>query len=169
MISLQTLLILAYLLPLVLLALVLVHASLRQWQKVLILLLLPLFYIGHYLGTEQLAGWPSQQTPPAEFRLLGQQISEPDKREGTAGFIRLWTQQPGAQRSRLYELPYSKQLHQQLVAAQARQAQGKQQMGRRKGGAAGKPAEDGSAPAQYEFFDRKAPRPPAKSTDTRNN
>lgn len=158
----QLLLSIAYLLPLALGGLLLASSSLRQGVKTLVLVLLPLFYIAHYLGSAQLGGWPSHQPLPDHFVLLGQQINEPDKRNSEPGFIRLWIQQEGQPSSRLYQLPYDKQMHQQLVGAAQRQAEGKQQVGQRQPSGTQPGSGDPSPGSEFRFEDRQSRRPPAK-------
>lgn len=133
-------LVVAYLLPLILLALLLLRCPLSQPVKIALLLALPLFYIGHYLGLETLPGWPADTSPPDGFLLLGERIEQPDKASGTPGRIELWALPPGSQRSRLYELPYTRSLHEKLVDAEQRRSDGHPQQGRRQqGGSVAKP------------------------------
>lgn len=127
-------LVLAYLLPLVLLALLLLRCPLSQPVKIILLLTLPLFYVGHYLGLETLPGWPADTLPPDGFVLLGERIEQPDRAKGTPGRIELWALPPGSRRSRLYELPYTLELHEKLVEAQQRSNDGHPQQGRRQQG-----------------------------------
>lgn len=164
--SIQLILILAYLLPVALLGLLLDRSRLRQAHKALLLALLPLFYIGHYLGIGELAGWPSDSPLPEQFILLGQKITEPDKRTQQPGNIQLWIQAADDEPSRLYQLPYSKDMHQQLVSAAQRQANGRQQVGRRTSGSQQGQGEPQGATEQYRFEDRRTRRPPAKSAAT---
>lgn len=123
---------LVYLLPIALLAVMLGSAARRpRWQIIVILCALPFFYVGHYVLLERLPGWPSQSPLPDSFRLLGFQVDEPDRRKDSAGQILLWVQSQGNQQPRVHALPYSKTVHQRLVKAGARLAQGHRQQGRR--------------------------------------
>ncbi len=126
------LLTLAYLLPLVLLALTLAAQARRpRWLTGALLIALPLFYIGHFLGVGAVQGWPSDTPLPEEFALLGFQVVEPSARDEDGGKILLWAQQIGASQPRVHRLAYSRQLHESLVAAGHRQAQGAPQIGTR--------------------------------------
>jgi len=161
------LLVAAYLAPLFLLGLLLLRARLAQWQKALLLAGLPLFYVAHYHGLDDLLGWPSHKPPPETFVLLGQQVREPDKGAGKAGYIRLWIQAEGEERSRLYQLAYSKDLHQRLAMAMQRQAQGVQQIGKQVAAASDEPHATMEQAVKIHFEDREAPRLPAKSAEAR--
>lgn len=156
---------LAYLLPVLLVSLVLIKAQLPQWQKASLLAALPLFYGLHYHGISNLSGWPTSESLPERFLLLGQKVVQPDKRDGSPGHINLWIQIGDDPRSRLYELPYSRELHEKLVLAESRAAQGRQQMGiRRTTGEGSQPHAD-SDRGQIEFTDRPRNRPPEKDGD----
>lgn len=122
---------LIYLAPLALLALMLSGRGQRHpvWLMTLILVLLPVFYIGHYLMLQELKGRPSSAELPERFRLLAFDITEPDPNTAEPGRILLWIDGIGERDPRVHELPYGKQLHQTLVAARERQAQGHQQIG----------------------------------------
>ena len=159
------LLVAAYLAPLLLLGLLLLRARLAQWQKVLLLASLPLFYVAHYHGLDDLVGWPSHAPLPETFVLLGQQVREPDKGAGMAGHIRLWIRAEGEERSRLHQLAYSKDLHQRLAIAMQRQARGIQQIGKQIAAASDAPQTTAKA-GNIDFEDREAPRLPAKAPET---
>jgi hypothetical protein len=163
------LLVAAYLAPLILLGLLLARAGLAQWQKVLLLTVLPLIYIAHYHALDDLVGWPSHAPLPETFELLGEQIREPDKRDGTTGYIRLWIRGEGEERSRLYQMPYSKDLHQRLSIAMQRQARGIQQIGRQVNPASSAPqtAEKAEEISNIHFEDHKALRLPTKAAEDR--
>lgn len=122
---------LIYLVPLALLALLLSGRGQRQpvWLLTLILIALPIFYIGNYLMLQELRGWPSSAELPDRFRLLAFDITEPDQKAAEPGRILLWIELVGERDSRVYAQPYRKQLHEALVAAGKRQEQGRQQIG----------------------------------------
>jgi len=80
--------------------------------KILLVLLMAVFYIGSYNGIRDLRGWPTDQTPPERFRLLSATIVEPDKRNNSDGHIYLWLQALDEKQSLVFEprghrLPYS--------------------------------------------------------------
>lgn len=155
-------LVVAYLLPMLLLALLLLRNRLRQWHIALLLAVLPLFYILHYQGVGELAGWPTTETLPDRFRLLGQQVTEPDRRSGDAGNIRLWVQAEHQASSRLYQVPYSRELHQQLATAEKRASQGMQQEGVRRRGGENSQGAPGERDERIEIRDRPRTSPPSK-------
>ncbi len=146
------LLILAYLLPVLLAAVLLLRCRLPQWTRVLLLLALPLFYIGHYLGLKTLPGWPSADPLPTRFELLGERIQTPDAAAGTGGYIELWVLPQDAKVSRLFRLPYSRVMHERLRKARQQRAEGKRQQGVREAGAT--PGEGSPQPgSEWRFRD----------------
>ncbi len=155
-------LVVAYLLPLVLLTLLLLRCPLSQPARVALLLALPLFYIGHYLGLETLPGWPVPAPPPDGFVLLGERIEQPDKASGNPGRIELWALPPGSERSRLYELPYSRDLHEELVKARQRSSDGHPQQGRRRQGGTVANRENRDIGGTWRFEDAPRKRLPPK-------
>ncbi len=156
----------AYLLPVVLLALMLVGQSRRpRWLTGALLIALPLFYIGHFLGFGAIQGWPSDTPLPDEFELLGFRIEEPSARDQDGGEILLWAQQIGASQPRVHRLTYSRQLHESLVAANHRQAQGAAQIGTRTRSARNMSAQPGRGEDAITFRDRHTGElPPKEST-----
>ena len=122
---------LAYLVPLALLAVLLSGRRQRHppWLLAVILIALPVFYVGHYLMLQQLQGWPSDTRLPERFRLLAFDIIEPDPNTADPGRILMWIQAAGERDPRVYAQSYRVQLHQALVAAGKRQQQGRQQIG----------------------------------------
>jgi len=122
----------AYLLPVALLALVLTsEARGRRWLITSALAALPIFYVGHYLLMQEVQGWPSDAPLPDDFRLVAFDISEPDPGTEAAGQILLWVRSADQQHPRVHRLAYERNLHQELVAAGRRQAEGNPQRGSR--------------------------------------
>lgn len=122
-------LVIAYLLPMLLLGLLLGRSQLHQPGKALLLGGFALLYVLHYQGITHLSGWPSRQDLPDTFDLIAHQVVQPDTRGNSDGHITLWVRTPGWTDSRLYRLPYSRELHERLAGAQVRIAQGKAQQG----------------------------------------
>jgi len=157
---------LLYLLPVSLLALLLTHrvSGYPRWLITVVLLALPAFYVGHYHLLEQMQGWPSDAPLPQRFRLLGFDVTEPDTGKGETGRVLLWVQAPDSVSPRAHRLPYSKDLHQELVAAgQRRKNSGRTQIGthqRATPGATDRPASEPQERIRFE--DAKGPRLPAK-------
>lgn len=135
---------LVYLLPVALIALLLATQSRPhgRWLLTTVLLVLPLFYIGHYLLLQGMQGWPSNMALPQQFQLLAFDISEPDPNTYEPGQILLWTHTGDSEQPRVHRLAYRKGLHRELVAAGQRQAQGRPQTGIR----SPPPASDTTAP-----------------------
>ena len=122
---------LVYLLPVALVALLLIRQSgpRGRWLYTTVLLVLPLFYIGHYLMLQQMQGWPSTVPLPQQFQLLAFDIREPDPNKDQAGQILLWIRTDDRAQPRVHQLAYRKALHRELIAAGQRQTQGRPQTG----------------------------------------
>jgi hypothetical protein len=151
----------AYALPLAAGALLLAGAQPRRRIAGILLALLPLFYLLHYLGLEQLLGWPLAADPPQRFELVAEQVVEPDPRNGTDGAVFLWVREPGQDAPRAYQLPYAKPLHQQVAAAAQRRADGAPQVGERRRVEGQSASGDGGR--VLTFRDRPAPSLPDKA------
>ena len=122
---------LVYLLPVALVALLLITQSRPRgrWLYTTVLLILPLFYIGHYLMLQQMQGWPSTVPLPQQFQLLAFDIREPDPNNNQPGQILLWIHTGEREQPRVHRLAYRKELHRELIAAGQRQTQGRPQTG----------------------------------------
>ena len=123
-------LVLAYLLPTALVAWLLTKMLNRQRRTLVVMLLvLPLFYIGHYLLLEQLQGWPSSSRLPDSFRLIAYEALEPDKRTADPGRILVWVQADDAPMPRVHAVDYDPELHRRLGEAAEQESAGKPQRG----------------------------------------
>ena len=153
----------AYVVPLVLLALILAATPPRPRLLVIgVLSALPVFYGGHYLLLQAVQGWPSGAPLPEQFELLAFQIDEPRVKGNEPGQILLWVVATEATRPRVHHFPYSKAMHQSLIEAGQRQARGTPQVGQRVTRPPG--ASGGNAPRASDIVFRDHPRPrlPAK-------
>jgi len=151
----------AYLIPIALLALSFGTQRSRPRRLIVVILIaLPLFYIAHYVSVGAIQGWPSDAPLPDQFQLLAFRIEEPDPGDDSAGEILLWAQQSGLQKPRVHRLTYNKELHEELVAAGRRQAEGTPQVGTRSSDkAAGTP---GDARTAIRFRDQQRAGLPSK-------
>lgn len=140
------------------LVLVLTRSRLPFAWRLTITLAAGALYIVHYLGLEALTGWPSENELPAEFDVLGMRVVEPDRDDDGSGHIELWIRPPGAVDSRLYRLPYSGALHEEIERAEARQGDGHAQRGRAT--ASG----EGSGAGRVSIENRPPPRLPSKGS-----
>ncbi len=91
-----------------------------------------IFYLLTYFAWHELSGWPASELPPDPFVLVAVEVQEPDKRTAEAGAIFIWARTMNALMTapRAYRLPYSGALHQALLLARERQAEGVAQVGR---------------------------------------
>jgi hypothetical protein len=153
----------SYAVPLALAGLAL--AMFGRWRRTLttLLVLLPAFYLLHYQGLKQLAGWPVEIAPPDEFNLLSELVREPDPQNGDGGAMYFWINTPAEPTPRAIELPYSKPLHRAVDEAAQRRSQGKpQQAVKRETVATGTGRAPGSGDRVYEFRDIPGRRLPPK-------
>lgn len=143
----QVWLIVAYLLPTVLAAWWLTGWSGRhQRLAIAVLLILPAFYMGHYLLLDRLQGWPSHNAVPASFRLLAHEAIEPNPRTGDPGRILIWLQADDEEQPRVHQTAYDAELHRQLSEAAERQSAGRSQRGeQRQAGTGAQGQQTGSA------------------------
>ena len=140
---------LVYVLPLLLAALLISRCRhRRRWLTVVVLTVLPLFYIGQYQVLQATRGWPSDDALPATFELTAFKIVEPDARQGTSGEILLWASSADNRTPRAYRQGYSRQLHEMLIDAGKRMEQGKIQIGTR--GANGSGGSEGDTGLRFD-------------------
>jgi len=86
------------------------------------------FYIVTYISFSPLLGWPTDQPPPSNFRLIAAHVQQPNKITGENGAIYLWLSQidnlSKISPPRAYELPYSNNLYEKIVEANAKLKKG---------------------------------------------
>ena len=100
-----------YVVPVLLLALIWRSHQLHTRWKILLLVVLPCFYVGHWVALESREGWPVNEPLPAKFNLLDASIVEPDRQKKHAGAIYIWAQRTDQLKPRSYALPYNRELH----------------------------------------------------------
>lgn len=98
-------------------------------QKVFLSLLLPAVYFLHWMGLNETKGWPSDETLPTQFELIGADIIESNPLKSIEGNINLWIRPQEDGLPRAYTLPYTRALHEKLFETKKRIAQGKRQIG----------------------------------------
>lgn len=91
------------------------------------------FYVITFMSFPPLLGWPTDASPPKQFRLLAAHVQQPDKQTGDKGSIYLWLSEIEDMMSssppRAYELPYSDGLHELMIHAKAKLDKGMAQLG----------------------------------------
>ena len=102
----------------------------RREIKTAAIIIVSLFYLGAYHGAQNLRGWASSDSPPSPFKLHYAVVEEPDKAAGTKGAIYLLAQRidergVGIGEPRLYELPFSPELAEEIDEAMAQKETGK--------------------------------------------
>lgn len=89
--------------------------------KAAVIVVCSVLYAAFWHALPRLEGWPLAAPPPREFELIKQFIVQPDKRGGD-GAVYLWVLDltaDGARVPRAYQLPYSAELHEEIIAATA--------------------------------------------------
>lgn len=121
----------------VLLAILLLSINLYSnwsWKiKATSIIITSIFYIITYMSFPPLLGWPSGDIPPERFRLIAAHVKQPNKITGEEGSIYLWltefddltTDVP----PRAYSVPYTDQLHERVIHANANLKKGISQLG----------------------------------------
>lgn len=96
-----------------------------SWQvKAGAIIVTTFFYIVTYISFSPLLGWPTQESPPGNFRLIAAHVQQPNKVTGDEGAIYLWLAHienlATGSAPRAYEFPYSNGLYEKIVAANAK-------------------------------------------------
>ena len=123
------------------------------------------FIVGSLLAVQAMLGWPTERTPPADFRLHAALVEEPDPRRQRPGAIYLWLsevapEQDGAEAEpRAHALPYSRELHRAVAEAQRGLEEGRDVWGRRPRRAAHDGADQSSAGIEIYTTDAEGPQP----------
>tara|TARA_E500000178_G_C17035003_1_gene762923 strand:- start:4479 stop:5003 length:525 start_codon:yes stop_codon:yes gene_type:complete len=101
--------------------------------KSLLIASVTLFYILTYNSFKEILGWPTKETLPDRFRLVSAQIYEPNVITNSEGSIYIWitdmNDKSGLGIPRSHELPYSKEVHEQVSKASINLKNGVPQMG----------------------------------------
>lgn len=103
----------------------------RREIKIGVIVLVSLFYVGAYHGAQNLRGWAIHQDPPNPFKLHWAVVEEPDKARRTKGAIYILGQKiskNGATKGqpRLYRLPFTPELAEQVDEALKQKEGGKE-------------------------------------------
>lgn len=121
----------------ILIALLLLSINLYSnwsWQvKAGTIIITTAFYVVTFMSFSPLLGWPTNSTPPGQFRLIAAHVQQPDKQTGDKGAVYLWLTEiedmTTASQPRAYKLPYSDGLHELIIHAKAKLDKGMAQLG----------------------------------------
>jgi len=98
-----------------------------------LIILVTAFYIITYNSFKGILGWPTKDNLPDRFRLVAAQIYEPNIVISSEGSIYIWitdmNEKSGLGIPRSFELPYSKEAHEQISKASVNLKNGIPQMG----------------------------------------
>ena len=101
--------------------------------KALMIVSVTFFYIQTYNSFKGILGWPTKDTLPERFRLVGAQIYEPNIVTESQGSIYIWitdmNEKSGLGIPRSFELPYNKEVHEKISQATVSLKNGIPQMG----------------------------------------
>lgn len=102
----------------------------RREIKIGVILLVTAFYVAAYHGAQNLRGWAIADTPPNPFKLHWAIVEEPDKAAGEQGAIYILAQKLNARNiavdsPRLYRLPFTPELAEQVDEALAQKEDGR--------------------------------------------
>ena len=102
----------------------------RREIKLAAIIAVSLLYIGAYHGTQNLRGWAISATPPNPFKLHWAVVEEPDKVNGAQGAIYILGQSLSARgvtigEPRLFRLPFSPELAEQVDDALSKKEDGR--------------------------------------------
>jgi hypothetical protein len=124
---------LAYAFLAALLLLVLVYGRLQWTLKLGLIVISGVFYWFSYQGWQDSQGWPTQADLPKRFLFHAVVVEEPNKKEGIEGRLFVWGSDLSSGKPsdtpRAYVLPYGKDLHIKLDAAQREMRNGNLQLG----------------------------------------
>ena len=93
------------------------HWSLKAGVVILALI----FYVITLYSLPGFYGWPTKESLPKKFLLIGMNVQEP-RNEADSGVIYMWVVSllDNNNKPRAYQLPYSQELHTRLTAAKKR-------------------------------------------------
>jgi hypothetical protein len=96
-----------------------------SWQvKAGAIFITTVFYVVTYLSFAPLLGWPTEESPPGNFRLIAAHVQQPNKITGDDGAIYLWLSHikdlSKNTPPRAYVFPYSNNFYEKIVAAKAK-------------------------------------------------
>jgi len=105
-----------------------------SWQiKAGTVILASVFYVITYMSFPPLLGWPTNESPPKQFRLIATHVQQPDKQAGDKGAVYIWLSVIADMKTssppRAYKLPYSDGLHELVIHAKAKLDKGIAQLG----------------------------------------
>ncbi len=102
----------------------------RREVKIAAIIGVSLLYVATYHGAQNLRGWAIAEAPPNPFKLHWAVVEEPDKARGTEGAIFILGQKLSSRgvavgAPRLYELPFTPELAEQIDEALTKKEDGK--------------------------------------------
>lgn len=183
----------AFILLTILILWVIIGVKGKWWIKSSLISLTLYFSIGLWVSINGLLGWPTTDGPPQKFEIHWLLVEEPNKKTGDPGAVYMWASDADTDKQsfspfgsekpldkpRLYQLPYSRSMHEQTEAILKKLKKGERYMaalgeegkeGSGKAGDGGREGEgkngksgDGSLSQQQDFIFHELP--PAKLPD----
>ncbi|MEK7192277.1 MAG: hypothetical protein AAB646_02070 [Patescibacteria group bacterium] len=137
----------------------LIGAQGKWWLKMACVIALPSFGLAVWKSLDSYIGWPSKSPSPDEFVLIWGEAKEPDSKIGDPGAIYLWLvpydeevdnqsgsvfdYAHGPREPRAYQIPYSRDTHEELEKAKTLMRKGHRVMVKRKVDGGQTPGEEG--------------------------
>jgi hypothetical protein len=121
----------AYILLALLLLSINVASRWLWWVKGAAIVVTTAYFVHSYTSVAGIIGWPTKDIPPEKFEFLWATVVEPNLFYDQAGAIFIWAEPLGGADGapigmpRAYRLPFSRELSDQVVAAQALVREGK--------------------------------------------
>jgi hypothetical protein len=115
----------------------------KWWVKTCLISLTLYFSVGLWISIDGLLGWPTTDGPPQKFEIHWLLVKEPNKKTGDSGAIYMWASNVNANKQssfspfgskkplskpRLYQLPYSRSMHEQTESILEKLKKGERHM-----------------------------------------
>lgn len=124
--------------------------------KSAIIVVAPALAFAVWQAAQAPSGWPATAQVPKTAEFLWGDVHEPSQIDHDPGWIALWLRPPGSDRPRAYQVPYTRQTHQQVAAAdEAVKGHGRVGVQRER-------RSRGTAAGRYRFYTLPPPALPAK-------
>lgn len=83
-----------------------------------VILCVPALAFAVWQAAQAPSGWPTTAAVPKNAEFLWGDVHEPSQIDHDPGWIALWLRPPGSDRPRAYRVPYTRQTHQLVAAAE---------------------------------------------------
>jgi hypothetical protein len=121
-----------FILVLLLLSYLMIKTRISPLIKLIVVVVVSVFYWVQYQSLLQYRGWPTTASLPDEFVLIATEVHEPELSKGDEGVMYWWVRESGnpKQPPRVYQLPYQVEIHEKTQEVVREQKQGAQYVGK---------------------------------------